>query len=518
MSVSLHQLKDRFAGSVVELLLDAAIASPDRRALVCEAKEIDYRTYAHASLSLAVELLGQKPVKGRIGTIIANSIDACIAHFAVMAAGAQLLPMNPAYTARELAYQLEDADLDLVLADATLQTVLEPLLSRRGIQAIWVGHEGRYLADTPLADASALPGIDPGSLGILQYTGGTSGKPKGVNLTHASLRANVQQREAVLPTREDEERILCTMPLFHSYGMAMGLYLSARCRGTLVILPAYRREALLEAIEAHAITIFPGSPTIYIGLLDHPKIATTNWHSVKTCYSGASALPVEVLNRWRSIVGVPIFEGYGQTEAGPVLAYNGPHAAIKAGSVGHALPDTEIEIVDIETGRSVMPQGISGEIRARGPQIMQGYRNLPLETSEALRDGWLYTGDVGVFDEDGYLYIQDRKKDLVIVGGYNVYPREVEEVLLLHPEVIEAAVIARSDDYRGQSLHAFVVLRRNGTCRADELLDHCAQNLAKYKLPAHIDFIDALPKTSVGKIDKKALNLASECTTVRSNT
>jgi len=518
MSVLLHQLKDRYAGSVVELLVDAAIASPGRRALVCGAKEIDYRTYARASLSLAVELLGQKTVKGRIGTIISNSIDACIAHFAVMAADTQLLPMNPAYTARELAYQLEDADLDLVLADATLQPDLQPLLSRLGIRAIWVGHEGRQLADTPLADASALPGIDPGSLGILQYTGGTSGKPKGVNLTHASLRANVEQREAVLPTREDEERILCTMPLFHSYGMAMGLYLSARCRGTLIILPAYRREALLEAIEAHAITIFPGSPTIYTGLLDHPKITATNWRSVNTCYSGASALPVEVLNRWRSIVGVPIFEGYGQTEAGPVLAYNGPHAAIKAGSVGCALPGTEIEIVDVETGRSIMPQGTSGEIRARGPQIMQGYRNLPRETSETLREGWLYTGDIGVFDEAGYLYIQDRKKDLVIVGGYNVYPREIEEVLLLHPEVIEAAVVARSDNYRGQSLYAFVVLRRNGTCKADELLEHCARNLAKYKLPAHIDFIDALPKTSVGKIDKKALNQAPECTAAHSNT
>lgn len=517
MSVSLHQLKNRFAGSVVELLLDAAIASPDRCALVCDAKEIDYRTYAHASLGLAAELLGHKPVKGRIGTIISNSIDACIAHFAVMAAGAQLLPMNPAYTARELAYQLEDADLDLVLADAVLQPVMQPLLSGLGIPAIWVGHEGRCLADTPLADAPDLPGIAAGSLGILQYTGGTSGKPKGVNLTHASLRANVEQREAVLPTREDEERILCTMPLFHSYGMAMGLYLSARCRGALVILSAYRREALLDAIETHAITIFPGSPTIYIGLLDHPKVASTNWQSVKTCYSGASALPVEVLNRWRSIVGVPIYEGYGQTEAGPVLAYNGPQGPIKAGSVGRALPDTEIEIVDVETGRLAMPQGTPGEIRARGPQIMQGYRNLPLETSEALREGWLYTGDVGVLDEDGYLYIRDRKKDLIIVGGYNVYPREIEEVLLLHQEVIEAAVIAEADSYRGQSLHAFVVLRRNGTCQAEELLEHCARNLAKYKLPARISFIDAMPKTSVGKTDKKALRPAFEPAAARND-
>jgi len=305
--------------------------------------------------------------------------------------------------------------------------------------------------------------------------------------------------------------------LFHSYGMAMGLYLSARCRGTLVILPAYRRETLLDAIETHAITIFPGSPTIYIGLLDHPKVSTTNWQSVKTCYSGASALPVEVLNRWRSIVGVPIFEGYGQTEAGPVLAYNGPHAAIKAGSVGRALPDTEIEIVDVETGRLVMPQGTPGEIRARGPQIMQSYRNLPLETSEALREGWLYTGDVGVLDEDGYLYIQDRKKDLIIVGGYNVYPREIEEVLLLHQEVIEAAVIAEADSYRGQSLHAFVVLRRNGICQAEELLEHCTRNLAKYKLPARISFIDAMPKTSVGKTDKKALKPAFEPAAARND-
>jgi len=426
----------------------------------------------------------------------------------VLAAGAQLLPMNPAYTARELDYQLEDADLDLLLADAGLQQVLEPLLTKRGLQAIWVGQGGRRLADAVWEDTYALPAITPGLLGLLQYTGGTSGRPKGVNLTHAALRANVEQREAVLPTQLDQECVLCAMPLFHSYGMAMGLYLAARCRGTLVVLRAYRREDLLNAIEAHGVTIFPGSPTIYIGLLDHPRVTTTDWSSVRACYSGAAALPIQVLNRWRSIIGVQIYEGYGQTEAGPVLTYNGPRSAIKAGSVGRPLPGTTVEIVDTETGSSVMPQGSPGEIRARGPQIMQGYRNLPVETAEALRGGWLYTGDIGVFDNEGYLYIQDRKKDLVIVGGYNVYPREVEEALSLHPDVLEAAVVAEEDDYKGQALHAVVVLRDGKTCEVSELLAHCSNNLVKYKLPTKLSFLNALPKTSVNKIDKRALKAA----------
>jgi long-chain acyl-CoA synthetase len=338
----------------------------------------------------------------------------------------------------------------------------------------------------------------------LQYTGGTTGRAKGVDLTHRAIATNVAQREGLLPTGAGE-RIACPMPIFHAYGMAMGLFLAANCRGCLVVLPRYQPELLLEAIESERITVFPGSPTIFAGLMSHPRFARTDWSRVHTCYSGAAPLAKPLLERWEAAVGAPILEGYGQTEAGPVLAFNPRHGVRKPGSVGIPVAGTEIEIVDVDTGTHVLPAGERGEIRARGPQIMQRYRNLPAETAEALRGGWLYTGDIGELDGDGYLYIRDRKKDMVIVGGYNVYPREVEEVLYAHPAVLEAAAIGAPDEYKGEILRAYVVQKPGARASEEDLLAHCRANLAKYKVPARIEALDALPKTSVNKIDKKLL-------------
>jgi long-chain acyl-CoA synthetase len=338
------------------------------------------------------------------------------------------------------------------------------------------------------AAARRLP--NPQDLALLQYTGGTTGKSKGVNLTHRAIATNVAQREALLPTKMDAERVLCAMPLFHSYGMAMGLFLAANCRGTLVIMERYRPDDLLRIVQEERITLFPGSPTIFTGLLGHADFPRTDWSTVHTCYSGSAALPEETLRRWEQAVGAPVYEGYGQTEAGPVLTFNAVGKTRKPGSVGIPVPDTDIRIVE-------------GEVVARGPQIMQGYRNRPQETAEALRDGWLHTGDMGELDADGYLYIRGRKKDMVIVGGYNVYPREVEEVLITHPAVAEAAVVGGPDAYRGECLHAYVALTKAAT--TDDLLAYCGERLAKYKVPATLEVLEALPKTSVGKLDKLPL-------------
>ena len=503
-------------GTVVDLLFAAARTRPSVTALVCRDECLDYAGYARAVRALAQGLNAESPAGGRIATLLPNSQDACIAHFAVLAAGRQLVPLNPAHMPRELDFELGDAEPDMLLADTTLRAALMPTLERLGMAVLWTGAGALRLADAlaPEAGDAPLPPVDPTALALLQYTGGTSGRPKGVELTHRALRINLAQREAVLPTRDDGERILCAMPLFHSYGMAMGLYLAVRCRGTLVILPDYRREALFDAVEHHAITVFPGSPTIYAGLLDHPRFDSVDWSSVRTCYSGAAALPVALMERWRAAVGVSIYEGYGQTEAGPVLAYNGPAAPVKVGSVGQPLPETCIEIVDLATGSQVLAAGETGEIRARGPQLMRGYRNRPEETAEALRDGWLYTGDIGEFDADGYLFIRDRKKDMVIVAGYNVYPREVEEVLQAHPAVLEAAVIGEADSYRGEVLHAFVGLRSDAPHGnlVEELTTHCDAQLVRYKRPARLTLVERLPKTSVNKTDKKALRAATSGT------
>jgi long-chain acyl-CoA synthetase len=508
---------DRYRGTVVDLLLQAAVQWPSQTALACEGQQLTYAEYADAVLALAGRLRASA-APTRVAVIMRNGIGACIAHFGVLASGAQLLPMNPEYTARELHYQLQDADCDAVIADDGLRELVAPLVESMKLPVLWMGIGGPAACDARIDTTRDLPSrVDPLSLGILQYTGGTSGRPKGVNLTHAALRTNVEQREAMLPTRAGCERILCAMPLFHSYGMAMGLYLAARCAGTLVILPAFRRDDLFDAIEQHRITLFPGSPSIYVSLMAHPRFERTDWSSLRMCYSGASALPVAVLRRWEDTAKAAIFEGYGQTEAGPVLSFNGPGHAVKAGSVGLPLPDTEIEIVDVDSGRRTLGRGECGEIRARGPQLMQGYRHLPDESAEALRDGWLYTGDLGEIDDDGYLFIRGRKKDLVIVGGYNVYPREVEEVLLEHPAVLEAAVVGAPDGYRGEVLLAFVVARPGMEHAADEsmLVQHCAERLARYKRPARYLRLPTLPKTPINKLDRKALVvLAAEPSTI----
>jgi long-chain acyl-CoA synthetase len=440
---------------------------------------LTYLQYANSAGAFANELIALGAKGGRVATLLPNSSEACIAMFGAWAAGAQLVPLNPLYTLRELEAILEDADAAALVIDERL-----PVPQDAPPKVLQLG------PGFSVSSKSQLTLPDPDSLALLQYTGGTTGKAKGVNLTHRAIATNVAQREGLLPTSLDRERILCVMPLFHSYAMAMGLFLAANCRGTLVILERYKPETLLAAIERERITLFPGSPTLFTSLLAHPDFARTDWSSVHTCYSGSAPLSEETLKRWQQAVGAPVYEGYGQTEAGPVLSFNPARGITKPGSVGIPVPDTEIRIVE-------------GEIVARGPQIMQGYRNRPQETAEALREGWLHTGDMGELDADGYLYVRGRKKDMVIVGGYNVYPREVEEVLCRHPAVAEAAVVGGPDPYWGECLHAYVVLRQ----RIDEasLLEHCRANLAKYKIPATLEILDALPRTSINKPDKLAL-------------
>jgi long-chain acyl-CoA synthetase len=262
---------------------------------------------------------------------------------------------------------------------------------------------------------------------------------------------------------------------------------------------------VLDLVARHRITLLAASPTILTGLMACAEFAAADLTSLRLCYSGSSALPESTLRRWEAATGCAVVEGYGQSEAGPVLSYNPRDGTRKVGSVGVAVPGTRIEIVDTETGSVVQPPGAVGEIRAQGPQLMRGYRNLPQETAAALRDGWLYTGDIGELDGDGYLYIRDRKKEMVIVGGYNVYPREVEEALYTHPRVREAGVVGVPDAYRGEALVATVVLAPGAPLGADELLAHLAQRLVRYKLPRSVRVVDALPKTGVGKVDKNRL-------------
>ncbi len=502
--------------SVVAMLAATAAAWPTHEALVDRERRLDYAHYLACVAGFAHELQGLGAQGERVATLLGNSIEACVAQFAALAAGAQLVPLNPLLTESELAPILRDAEVRVLVVHESLLPMAGQLAADAGIaHLITVGAGTRHLDAWP-AGSVALPALpEPDTLALLQYTGGTTGRAKGVELTHAAIATNVAQREALLPSRPGE-RVLCVMPLSHAYGMAMGLFLAVGNCGTLVVLPRYQSDAVFDCLQHERISVFPGSPTVFVGLMAHPRFAQTDWSHLRTCYSGAAALAAGTLARWSEAVGAPIFEGYGMTEAGPVLSFNPASGPIKPGSVGVPAPLTEIEIVDVESGTRVLGPGERGEIRARGPQCMRGYRHMEQESAQALRGGWLYTGDIGSIDGDGYLFIQDRKKDMVIVGGYNVYPREVEEVLFAHPDVADAAVVGAPDAYRGERLIAHVVTRPGAYIDADALIAWCAQRLAKYKLPAQVRFAAALPKTPASKTDKVALrqsetNIAREC-------
>jgi long-chain acyl-CoA synthetase len=488
-------------------MLAAGEACADREAVVCGERRLDYGQYLRCVAGFARQLAGLGVRGERVALVLGNSIEMAVAMFAVHAAGAQAVPVNPAYTPRELDLIIGDAAPRVAIVETATGEAAAPVLQRHGIaHTLVVGTGGLALDQWRDEHGLRLPAPpSPGDLATLQYTGGTSGRPKGVDITHGQMAINISQREALLPTLAEGERVLCVMPLFHVYAVHMCLHLAAYCRGALVILPRYRPELVMEALASQRITAFPGGPTIFTGMMAHPQFAAARFPTLRVCYSGSAPLPEETLRRWEAATGCPILEGYGQTEAGPVLSFNPQNGVRKPGSVGIAVPRTRIEIVDTVAGATVLAAGETGEIRASGPQIMAGYRNLPGETASVLRDGWLYTGDIGELDGDGYLFIRDRKKDMAIVGGYNVYPREIDEVLVAHPDVLEAAAIGVPDGYRGEIIRAFVVARPGRQPTVDALLAHCRANLTRYKLPATIEFLAALPRTPVGKIDKQAL-------------
>jgi long-chain acyl-CoA synthetase len=507
--------------TVVHMLADAARLRPEAEALVCGDERLCYREVVACVAGFALELQAAGIGAGaRVALVMGNSVDIAIGTFAVQAAGAQVVPLNPAYTASELAPMLADADAALAVCDAAVVQTLDTAV---GAEPALVALRRIVIGDRPgmrrltawrdrpeLADRLPLP--DPQQLSTLQYTGGTTGRSKGVDMTHAAVAVNVSQREALVSTRADDERVLVVTPLFHVYAVAMGLYLAAHARGTLVVLARFQAEAVLETIARERITLLAASPTVLVGLLASETFARADLSSLRLVTSGAAALPEATLGRWEAATGCPIVEGYGQSEAGPVLAYNPRHGLRKAGTVGLPLPRTEIEIVDLATGRVAQPVGVEGEIRARGPQLMRGYRQRPEATAEALRDGWLHTGDIGAFDADGHLRICGRKKEMAIVAGFNVYPREVEEALCAHPQVREAAVVGVPDAYRGEALVATVVAAPGAAVDGEALLAWLAGRLVRYKVPQSIRVVEALPKTGVGKVDKAALRAQAMAT------
>jgi long-chain acyl-CoA synthetase len=343
-------------------------------------------------------------------------------------------------------------------------------------------------------------------LALLQYTGGTTGFPKGVMLSHRNLVSNAAMCKAWLyKCRRGQEVVLGILPFFHVYGMTTVMILSVMDAHKMVLLPKFDAEMTLKTIQKQRPTLFPGAPTIYIGLLNHPDLKKYDLSSIDSCISGSAALPVEVQQKFEEITGGKLVEGYGLTESSPVTHANflWDRPCVK-GSIGVPWPDTDAAIFSLETGEP-LPVGEVGEIAVKGPQVMKGYWNRPEDTAQTLKDGWLLTGDLGYMDENGYFYVVDRKKDMIIAGGFNIYPREIEEVLYEHPAVQEVVAAGIPDPYRGETVKAYIVLKEGSEATEDELNEFARKHLAAYKVPRLYEFRQELPKTAVGKILRRAL-------------
>ena len=523
-------------------LLRAAREHPERTAMVYFNREISYGQLLDEvqRIAGALQSLGVRP-GDRVGIMLPNTPQTVVAYYAVLWLGAVVVMVNPLYTPREMEILLKDSGATHLIALDVRFRDIEQVRPRTQLKHVIVTGIGDYMPAPlrwlfPIVKRDLVGKIPPGAdvqrwadmlrhhpvpepaavdakedLAVLQYTGGTTGIPKGAMLTHFNLYANCVQISAWLSEFKVRPfRVLAALPFFHVYGLTTVLNYTFFGGGTMILVPNPRDiDNILSLIQKHKPHVFPGVPTMYIAILNHPKARQLDLSSIEACVSGAAPLPVDVQVKFEQLTGGKLVEGYGLTEASPVTHANPVWGRRKEGSIGLPWPDTDCRIVDLETGEDV-PVGQPGELLIRGPQVMKGYWNNPEATAAALKDGWLHTGDVATVDEEGYFYIVDREKDMIIAGGFNIYPREIEEVLFAHPAVQEAAVIGVPDPYRGETVKAFVVLKEGARATAEELIEHCRQNLARYKVPKEIEFREELPKTLVGKVLRRVLREEEE--------
>jgi long-chain acyl-CoA synthetase len=520
-----------------EALARTAREFPDQTALIFIDSKVSYRQlndmanrFAHALIDMGV-----KP-GDKVAMLMPNMPQLVAATYGAWRAGAVVVMNNPLYTDVELEYQFNNSEstflvaIDLIcprmialrpktkienLVAAHIRDHLKfpkkqllPLVAKdkhRNIPPTPNVHEWTDLLKKYPASDPKVP-IDFDGLACLQYTGGTTGVSKGVMLSHANLSKNVQQIAAWFPGfNKGEITHLGVLPIFHSFGLTCCMNICVWMGWADVLIPRPEPQAILEAIHKYRINFFPAVPTMYVGVLNHPEASKYSLTSIKGCFSGAAPLPVEVIRDFEAKTGSQICEGYGLSETSPVVTTNPYGGKTKVGSIGLPVSDTDIKIVDLADGTREMPVGETGEVLVKGPQVTSGYYKMPEETANAVKDGWLYTGDIGKMDAEGYFYIVDRKKDMVIAGGYNIYPREIDEVLFEHPKVLEACAVGIPDPYRGETIKAFVVLKPGETLTEEEVIKYCGEKLAKYKVPKKVEFMASLPKSGVGKVLRKEL-------------
>ena len=532
--------------AVSEFLDQSAARFPQHTATVFFGARLTYRRLQDLADRFAAALIRLGVRAGdRVSLHLPNCPQFLIAYYGALKAGAVVVPFNPLYVEREIEHQLNDSGtavavtLDLVFPKLAavrprtpLRTIivtsineffppllrlLYPLKARREghlVEVPWAHDVRRFgeLVAAPLnhslrsGSGQAPAQNDLGSPAVLLYTGGTTGVPKGAALSHRNLVCNTLQARAwFTQLRPGEGTALAVIPFFHSYGMTSAMNLCVSNGSRLILLPRFQIEQVFGAISRYRPTMFPGVPTMYTAIINHPQAHRVDMRSIQACISGAAPLPGEVQTRFEALTGGRLVEGYGLTETSPVTHVNPIQGTRKLGSIGVPIPDTDAWIVDAENPDRILGIDEVGELAIRGPQVMAGYWNHPQETSQVVRDGWLLTGDIAKMDADGFFYIVDRKKDLIISGGLNIFPREVEEALYAHPAVLEAAAIGVRDEYRGEAVKVFVVLKPGAAATAEEIIEYCRQHLARFKVPQAVEFREQLPKSLVGKILRRVL-------------
>ena len=496
-----------------QMLAESAAKTPEKTAIIFHDQSTSYRDFDARANQVANGLiqLGVQP-GDRVALYIHNLPIFMEAYYGILRAGASVVPLNVLYKAGEVEYILKDSGARAILtfgpfAQVALAAAANAPDLRHVIVAAADEAPGATLWRTAFADQPTTApqvAVQDEDVAVICYTSGTTGHPKGAMLTHRNLISNLNQCSAIetISTRPDDV-VWLALPLFHIYAMNVAMNLAVKNGATMVLIERFDLTGSLDAIQKNRCTVLYGAPPMFVGWAQVPTLKDYDLSSVRYIASGAAALPVRVMELFQGLAGVPISEGYGLTEASPVVTSNAAGPVTKPGTVGPAIPGCEVKIVDPD-GNEV-PHGELGEVICRGANIMKGYWKQPQATAEALRDGWLHTGDLGTMDDDGYVTIVDRIKDMIIVSGYNVYPREVEETLFKHPAVADAAVVQYPDPYQGESVMAYVVLKEGASATEQEIIDYCRSQLAVFKCPHKVVFRDALPKNNTGKVLRREL-------------
>jgi long-chain acyl-CoA synthetase len=496
-------------------LTDTTRSHAGRVAVRVDNAAMTYRALDDASARVA-GLLHDRGLKpgDRVGIMMPNVAEVPVVYYGVLRAGGVVVPMNPLLKAREVAYYLGDSGAGLIFAWHTFAEAARSGAEQAEAESIVVDEVG-----FPDLLASATPDYQVADVAnddtaVILYTSGTTGHPKGAELTHGNLISNTEVTRTDIVGAGPDDVIFGGLPLFHVFGQTVALNVAVAAGACLTLLPRFDPEHALRIIAGHKVTVFEGVPTMYVALIHQPNRADYDTSSLRECISGGAALPVEVLRGFEEAFGVPVLEGYGLSETSPVASFNLPHRERKPGSIGTPIRDVQMRVVDKEDHQ--VPDGEVGEIVIRGPNVMKGYWQRPEATAVVMKGvgvvggGWFHTGDLARVDEDGYFYIVDRKKDLIIRGGYNIYPREIEEVLYEHPAVAEAAVIGLPHSSLGEEVGAAVALKPGAAATPEELRDYVKGQVAAYKYPRHVWIMDALPKGATGKIQKRDIVIPAD--------